>query len=184
MPAASACLCLAALLLLACGPGPAGAADRRDQKDAQGAMKRAGMDASLAKFTNRDCSQILACDACTLVANCGWCERTAVSGDGKATLSVPQCMKGNVTGPTEPAVAGVRCDTWSMESCPCPKSCSMNGECVEGECFCYPKFMGEDCSITTPVRGHGSWEGGGGARREEREVSSNPASRVSILSLH
>merc|ERR1711990_1208740 len=57
-------------------------------------------------------------------------------------------MGGNATGPMESS--GLRCDTWSMESCPCPRQCSNNGECVDGECYCYPKFQGEDCSELTP----------------------------------
>ena len=28
----------------------------------------------------------------------------------------------------------------------CPKSCSFNGDCIDGTCHCFPGFHGRDCS--------------------------------------
>jgi hypothetical protein len=28
----------------------------------------------------------------------------------------------------------------------CPKSCSFNGDCIDGTCHCFPGFHGHDCS--------------------------------------
>ena len=64
----------------------------------------------------------------------------------KAKFDVRLCLA--INSSTQLPLTGEKCDSWRMNTCPCPNECSNNGACDgDGICECNYAWTGEDCSV-------------------------------------
>ena len=89
------------------------------------------------------------CGLCTREEECGFCVTYLRSGDGTSKYDVRLCLAVNTT--TELPMTGEKCDSWRMNTCPCPNNCNDHGTCGgDGICECNYAWTGEDCSSKRP----------------------------------
>ena len=103
-----------------------------------------------AEITIKKCSLLSSnCGLCTREEECGYCMTYLRSGDGKAKYDVRLCLA--INSSTQLPLTGEKCDSWRMNTCPCPNECSNNGACDgDGICECNYAWTGEDCSVKRP----------------------------------
>ena len=103
-----------------------------------------------AEIAEKKCSLLSSnCGLCTREEECGFCVTYLRSGDGTAKYDVRLCLAINTT--SELPLTNEKCDSWRMNTCPCPNDCSNNGACSgDGICECNYAWTGEDCSSKRP----------------------------------